>query len=97
MTDRGEAANHGITDVSVLLSKILPVLAPSTAKQVNGTAAAAAPTSMAAAIDAYEEEMIERTGPAVLTSRRACLDAHEYGRINDQSPLVSKRVKITEW
>lgn len=51
---------------------------------------------MAAAIDAYEEEMIQRTGPAVLTSRRACLDAHEYARINDQSPLVSKRVKITE-
>lgn len=33
------------------------------------------------AIDAYEEEMIERAGPVVLTSHRACLDDHEYSRI----------------
>ena len=93
-TDRGEAANHGIADVAVLLSKILPVVSPSSTgpSEQNGAMA----MSMAEAIEAYEEEMIERAGPAVLTSRRACLDAHDYDRINDQSPLVSKRVKITK-
>jgi len=80
-------------DVSVLLSKILPVLSSSHGiSEQNGTTLA----SLAKAIDAYEEEMIGRTGPAVLTSRQACLDAHEYSRITDQSALISKRVKITE-
>lgn len=35
--------------------------------------------------------MVARTRPAVLTSRRACLDAHDYKRINESSPLVSRR------
>ncbi|KAI4212454.1 MAG: hypothetical protein LQ351_004887 [Letrouitia transgressa] len=79
---RGEAANHGITDVAVLLSNIIPVL------QDEGE-------GMKEAVDAYEAEMIARTGPAVLASRKACLDAHEYRSINDQSPLVSRRVMVT--
>ncbi|KAL9045185.1 MAG: hypothetical protein Q9214_001737, partial [Letrouitia sp. 1 TL-2023] len=79
---RGEAANHGITDVAVLLSNIIPVL------QDEGE-------GMKEAVDAYEAEMIARTAPAVLASRKACLDAHEYRSINDQSPLVSRRVMVT--
>jgi hypothetical protein len=44
-----------------------------------------------AAIDAYEAEMCVRGRPAVLASRRACLDAHEQGRINEKSPLMARR------
>ena len=84
--DRGEAANHGITDISILLEHILPVLSSPGAK--GG--------SMKSAVDAYEQEMISRTGKAVLTSRRACLDAHVYEKINDDSPLVSRRAVVLE-
>ena len=52
--------------------------------------------SFKAAVDAYEDEMITRTAPAVLASRRACLDAHDYQKITDQSPLVSRRAVVTE-
>lgn len=48
------------------------------------------------AINTYEQEMIQRTKTAVLTSRRACMDAHDYTRINDQSPLISKNLWVTE-
>lgn len=101
---RGEAANHGIMDVEVLLSHILPVLSldfggrehilqeGQTSSIVDGTNEKR-PVSEALAM--YEMEMIERTASAVLTSRRACLDAHDYARIREQSPLVSRRVKIT--
>ena len=48
------------------------------------------------AINAYESEMIRRAGPAVLNSRQACVDAHNYACINDQSPLISRRSIVTE-
>ncbi|KAG8528465.1 uncharacterized protein KY384_007383 [Bacidia gigantensis] len=86
---RGEAANHGIADIAVLVQHLLPIL-HDTQESPNRQ------PSLLNAINAYESEMMKRTGPAVLTSRRACMDAHDYARINDQSPLVSKRVMITE-
>ncbi|KAI4286446.1 MAG: hypothetical protein L6R35_004299 [Caloplaca aegaea] len=84
---RGEAYNHGVADISILLSNLLTTVpsAPETSQP-----------SLKQAIDSYEAEMIQRTAPAVLTSRRACLDAHQYDRITDQSPLVSRRVMITQ-
>ncbi|KAI4266297.1 MAG: hypothetical protein L6R38_008838 [Xanthoria sp. 2 TBL-2021] len=87
---RGDAANHGVIDISVLLSNILSTIPSISA--ASGTQA----KSLKQAIDTYEAEMIQRTAPAVLTSRRACLDAHDYKCITDQSPLVSRRVMITE-
>jgi hypothetical protein len=53
-------------------------------------------TSLKEAIDAYEEELMKRTSPAVLTSRRTCLDAHDYKRSTEQSPLVSSRAMVTQ-
>ncbi|KAL8722449.1 MAG: hypothetical protein Q9225_001071 [Loekoesia sp. 1 TL-2023] len=90
---RGEAYNHGVTDISVLLSKILSAVSSSSSAPPSAELSL---SSMKQAIDAYEAEMIQRTAPAVLTSRRACLDAHQYGRITDQSPLVSRRAMITQ-
>ena len=95
MTVRGEAANHGITDVSILLSHILPAFkgsrSPSPSKMLGSP-----PSCMKEAISACEEEMIARTGPAILAARRAALDAHDYQRIDDKSPLVSKRAIVLE-
>ncbi|ERF68200.1 hypothetical protein EPUS_05281 [Endocarpon pusillum Z07020] len=84
---RGEGANHGITDVAILLESLLPNLSrPSSSSSA----------SLEHAIHTYEREMIRRTAPAVLTSRRACMDAHDYNRIDDQSPLISRRLMVTE-
>ena len=51
--------------------------------------------SLKGAIKAYEDEMIERTHPAVLKSRQACVDANNYASVNANSPLIAKRaVKV---
>lgn len=84
---RGEAANHGIMDVKMLLEEVLPVL------QGRG---ASGEHSLAQAIRRYREEMTKRTRPAVLNSRQACLDAHVYSRINDESPLIKRRIAVAE-
>lgn len=89
---RGEAANHGILDVEVLLGHICPAI---TRGDADGHAQSHG-EGLGGAIAAYEEEMIRRTAPAVLTSRRACLDAHDYKKIGEESPLVNKRVRTTE-
>jgi hypothetical protein len=44
-----------------------------------------------AALDRYEDRAVGRARPAVLASRQACLDAHRWARITDQSPLLSRR------
>lgn len=69
----------------MLLESLLPTLR-------KPSSSSSAP--LAHAIDSYEREMIRRTAPAVLTSRRACMDAHDYQSIDDQSPLVSRRVMV---
>ena len=82
---RGEAANHGIMDVAILLDKILPALSSSDDSD-----------ALVEAVREYTEEMITRTRPAVLNSRQACLDAHEYKAINDDSPLIKRRIAVAE-
>jgi len=79
---RGEAANHGILDVKRWLNQVLPALGSEDAEGLQS------------ACNTYEAEMISRTHPAVLLSRRACLDAHDHKRINEHSPLVSKRAAV---
>jgi 2-polyprenyl-6-methoxyphenol hydroxylase-like FAD-dependent oxidoreductase len=83
---RGEAANHGITDVSLLLSQVLPVLSKGNVGQDTKK------EDLLQACRTYTESMIERAAPAVLNSRQACLDAVTYERIDENSPLIMKRV-----
>jgi 2-polyprenyl-6-methoxyphenol hydroxylase-like FAD-dependent oxidoreductase len=80
---RGEALNHGILDVETLLSDILPV-----AKGDED----ACENAFKLGCEKYTESMVERTAPAVLRSRQACLDAHVFERINDNSPLIQMRI-----
>jgi 2-polyprenyl-6-methoxyphenol hydroxylase-like FAD-dependent oxidoreductase len=84
---RGEGANHSIVDVSMLLEQIKPLYERGDVKN---------DASLEAARTSYESEMIERKEIAVLASRRACLDAHEYARINENSPLVKRRMMRTD-
>jgi 2-polyprenyl-6-methoxyphenol hydroxylase-like FAD-dependent oxidoreductase len=85
---RGEAFNYGLRDLQVLVQQLEDLYKrgkPWTAEQQK------------AAIDTYEAEMCARGRPAVLASRRACLDAHEQGRINEKSPLMARRaIKLEE-
>ncbi|KAF2811399.1 FAD/NAD(P)-binding domain-containing protein [Mytilinidion resinicola] len=74
---RGEAFNHGITDAARLSERLAEA-------DLNGG-------SFEDAVNTYEEELRERTNPAVLWSRQACLDAHDLNNLKPDSPLVSRR------
>ncbi|KAJ6786154.1 hypothetical protein PWT90_00716 [Aphanocladium album] len=74
---RGEAANHGILDARNLCRAI--------------TAAARGEKELKAAIDGYDEELLERTNPAALLSRQACLDAHDFHGLNENSAALKRR------
>ncbi|KAF2165437.1 hypothetical protein M409DRAFT_67261 [Zasmidium cellare ATCC 36951] len=82
---RGEGANQSIVDIANLLDLIKPIYQ-----------AAARPDdldeSFRAVTRKYEQEVVARTELAVLASRQACLDAHDFKRINEQSPLLRRRV-----
>lgn len=81
---RGEAANHGVMDVKILVRELVPALHAGDGRAV------------ADALRRYREEMTTRTRPAVLNSRQACLDAHVYSRINEDSPLIKRRIAVAE-
>lgn len=78
---RGEAANHGMLDAYNLVQAIKKVYASNE-------------TSRKTAIDEYEEEMRDRTGGdegAVMLSRQACLDAHDFHGLNENSAVLRRR------
>ncbi|KAJ7607570.1 FAD-binding domain-containing protein [Roridomyces roridus] len=77
---RGEAANHGITDVAHLVEQLR--------LWQEGK------KTRAEAVGEYEDEMIPRAYQAVLLSRQACLDAHHVRNLWPDSPLVSKRAIV---
>ena len=83
VTDRGEGANHAIVDVLDFVELVLPHLSTSGGH-------------LRLALDKYEDTVIARARPAVLASRQACLDAHEWGSISGDSPLLSRRVMKLE-
>jgi hypothetical protein len=64
----------------------MPHFLPGGQDSANPTAA-----GLRAALDRYEDRVVGRTRPAVLASRQASLDAHQWSRINDKSPLLSRR------
>ncbi|KAL2017778.1 hypothetical protein VTK56DRAFT_1696 [Thermocarpiscus australiensis] len=78
---RGEGANHAIVDVLDFVELVMPQL-------LSGDSTSA---GLRAALDRYEDKVVTRTRPAVLASRQACLDAHVWSRINENSPLLSRR------
>jgi 2-polyprenyl-6-methoxyphenol hydroxylase-like FAD-dependent oxidoreductase len=90
---RGEVFNHALRDLQVLVENIAPVYKTSV-EEAGGTGEWS--KILKDAVDRYEKEMCARGRPAVLASRRACLDAHEQGRIGPNSPLVARRVMRIE-
>ncbi|KAG7702371.1 hypothetical protein KL930_005250 [Ogataea haglerorum] len=80
---RGEAGNHAIADVKLFIN-----LLEKCRKQE---------ISWPEMIRAYKDDVKERAGPAVLLSRQACLDAHNWEKLKDfqlnKSPLLALRKK----
>lgn len=74
---RGEAANHSILD-TLYLARTLG-------------AASGGRKTLRRTLDAFEAEMRERTAPAVLLSRQACLDAHDFDAFNENSAVLRRR------
>ncbi|KAE8354269.1 FAD/NAD(P)-binding domain-containing protein [Aspergillus coremiiformis] len=72
---RGEGANHAIMDVQDLVSRV----------DFQGR------TWTVAALRDYEREIFTRAVTAVVNSRQACLDAHDFQAILNGSPLVARR------
>jgi 2-polyprenyl-6-methoxyphenol hydroxylase-like FAD-dependent oxidoreductase len=78
---RGEGANHAIVDVLEMNEKVLPYL------NIGREA-------LRGAVCEFEKGVVERTRPAVLASRQACLDAHNWERLMNTkppSPLLTRR------
>ncbi|KAF7912158.1 uncharacterized protein EAF01_001179 [Botrytis porri] len=74
---RGEGANHGILDAALLVDQLKKVTAGEITQKE--------------AIDAYEAEMRPRTYEAVLKSRQAALDAHDWDVLTENSPVIGGR------
>ncbi|SPO01428.1 related to FAD binding domain protein [Cephalotrichum gorgonifer] len=78
---RGEGANHAIVDVQDFARSVADVLLQPDASTGD----------LRDALDKYEDAVVDRSRPGVLAARRACLDAHEWGRIDEKSPLLTRR------
>ncbi|KAF1962095.1 FAD binding domain-containing protein [Byssothecium circinans] len=76
---RGEGANHVIVDVLELKEKLLPQIADPHSGNLHEV------------LPSFLDGVIARTLPAVLASRQACLDAHDYHGLTPKSPLLTKR------
>lgn len=82
ITDRGEAANHGILDAYQLMEAIVKIYA-----------GLATPST---AIGEFEKGMRARTSRAVRLSRQACVDAHDWSRLDETSAILTKRAIVGE-
>ncbi|KAH7074785.1 FAD binding domain-containing protein [Paraphoma chrysanthemicola] len=76
---RGEGANHAIVDVLDIKDRILPHLACADTERLQN------------AIREFESNVQARTRPAVLASRQACQDAHDWESLTSKSPLLTRR------
>ncbi|KAL5344044.1 hypothetical protein BJX70DRAFT_405221 [Aspergillus crustosus] len=74
---RGEAANHGLLDAF----KLVHVLEHA----YNGS------KTLTEGMNHYEMEMRKRTRRAVLLSRQACLDAHNWDQLNEDCAILTRR------
>ena len=74
---RGEGANHGILDAALLIDQI---------KRIHS-----GEINPEDGLKVYETEMQERGHAAVLKSRQAAYDGHDWDAITDASPLIGAR------
>lgn len=73
--DRGEAANHGMYDAA-LLTRELNLWR-------DGK------KNMPQALEDYQVQVVERAHGAVLQSREACVDSHDFNKLSPDNPILS--------
>ena len=49
------------------------------------------------ALQEYQQSVNKRALPAVLASRQACLDAHNWVNLTPESPLLTRRQMILDY
>ncbi|KAJ5250434.1 hypothetical protein N7489_000844 [Penicillium chrysogenum] len=76
---RGEGANNAIVDVLDLVTRV-DMCQPSSFDS----------GALLSSLAAYENDVFTRAEPSFLNSRQACLDAHDFSKI-EGSPLVGSR------
>ncbi|KAK7732084.1 hypothetical protein SLS57_001064 [Botryosphaeria dothidea] len=74
---RGEAANHGLLDATLLVRALKRIYSGEIQQRE--------------AIAEYEKELRDRTGPAVLMSRQACYDAHAWENLREDCAILKRR------
>lgn len=84
---RGEGANQAILDASVLFNEIRSLY------QSSGPIES---KELREAISRYEADAVKRGELAVLASRRACLDAHNWKMLDDNSPIINRSISIDD-
>ena len=54
-------------------------------------------TTLQADLHSFEDNVFARTRPAVLASRQACLDAHDWQGLSLASPLLTRRQMMLDF
>ncbi|CZT01052.1 uncharacterized protein RAG0_08870 [Rhynchosporium agropyri] len=77
---RGEAANHGITDVQLLCERLFKVTIGESSQKEP--------------INHCEAGMRERGFWAIIKSRQACLHAHDFKSVNKDSAILARSCQV---
>lgn len=80
---RGEGGNNAVVDAHDFAKRVGHLL-----KQKDVPF-----DDIAAGLRQYDEDILVRGRASVIDSRQACLDAHDYANLTEQSPLVARRVR----
>jgi hypothetical protein len=84
---RGEGGNSAVTDAYDFANRVGSLIDPASPDQ------GAAWEKIKPALEAYDQDVFKRGQPCVVNARRACLDAHDFSLVTEDSPLVSRRSK----
>lgn len=93
---RGEGANNAIVDVLDLVKRV-DMEKPEYVDQspfhfdIANSSRSFEYEALSASLEKYEKDIFARVEPSFLNSRQACLDAHDFSKI-EGSPLVMARV-----
>lgn len=90
LIDRGEGLNHGILDIYALVSAL---------QRIHEASIAASDQAQVRieAIVEYEKEIRLRGRHAVLLSREACLQAHQWDKLNEDAAVLKRRTRPDSW
>ncbi|KAL1964907.1 hypothetical protein VTN77DRAFT_6260 [Rasamsonia byssochlamydoides] len=81
---RGEGANQAVADVNDFALRLAAKLKPGSDVSLQ---------ELRALIDEYEDDVLKRVQTTVEDSRRACLHAHHLDLVDEESPLVARRLQ----